>query len=326
SASARRGVSSWPWRSPLLEASTRPSASTTNSSEQSPSWRSSSRSHRASGVGQSAATVCASSPRRAQSDSLHCSSFFMRVWAMPSKACSSSGASARFSQQAQPMASRPVLPNQGSQARSAAERFMRALRRDIGRFLAVNSNITTRSEQLPDQQQNAIKWRGSAQRAHQSGANNAPKASFAHHKRAFSTGRADRLDQGLQAVAQARLQGTGLLAQTFEVQGLLQIGGHQQGNVALLHRAFPVVVMEQPAQQGGAQGLAVIGSPLVDDQPAAGVELGLAGLQKLPGQVTRTRSQIGVQIDEQQVGPLGAVQQLQRVTDADGQPRVVVQA
>src|SRR5690606_41300029 len=36
--------------------------------------------------------------------------------------------------------------------------------------------------------------------------------------------------------------------------------------------------------------------------------------------------QVGVQIDEQQVRALSAVEQLQRVADADGQARVVVQA
>src|SRR5690606_32597845 len=62
-------------------------------------------------------------------------------------------------------------------------------------------------------------------------------------------GRSKGADQRLKAVAQGRLQCLGAGAQGGEVQFLIQLGGHQQGDVALLHRALPVMVMEQAAQQ-----------------------------------------------------------------------------
>ncbi len=83
--------------------------------------------------------------------------------------------------------------------------------------------------------------------------------------------------------------------------------------------------MVQTAQQRRAQRLAVIAGPLVDHQPATGVEAFLAVFEKTPGQVGDTRTVIGVQVDEDQVGGFGAVEQLHRIADADIQTRIVIQ-
>ncbi|MNP78770.1 hypothetical protein D3C76_1764650 [compost metagenome] len=75
--------------------------------------------------------------------------------------------------------------------------------------------------------------------------------------------------------------------------------------------------MIKPAQQRSAQGLAVIGGPLVDHQPAARIEALLAVFQKAPGQMPDTRPDIGVEVDKNQVGGLGRFQQLERIADTD---------
>jgi hypothetical protein len=84
--------------------------------------------------------------------------------------------------------------------------------------------------------------------------------------------------------------------------------------------------VKQPAQQGRTQRLVAIGAPLIDDQPAAGVELLLAVFEELPGQMPGRRTGIGVQIEKNQVGRLGRGQQGHGIADTDGQPRIIGQA
>ncbi|MNC16549.1 hypothetical protein D3C75_644050 [compost metagenome] len=83
--------------------------------------------------------------------------------------------------------------------------------------------------------------------------------------------------------------------------------------------------MIQTAQQGGAQGFAIVGRPLIDDQPATRIQSLLAVFQEAPGQMTDTRTDIGIKVDENQVGRLSGVQQFQRIANADVQARIVIQ-
>ena len=83
--------------------------------------------------------------------------------------------------------------------------------------------------------------------------------------------------------------------------------------------------MIKPTQQRRAQGLAIIGGPLVDHQPATRVEALLAVFQETPGQVPDTRADIGIKVDEDQVCGFGSLQQFQGIADANVQPWIIVQ-
>ena len=84
--------------------------------------------------------------------------------------------------------------------------------------------------------------------------------------------------------------------------------------------------MVEAAQQRCAKRFAVVAGPLVDNQPAARVELLLAVFQKAPGQVPGRRAMVGIEVDKQQVGLFRAFQQFQRIADADSQARIIDQA
>ena len=114
--------------------------------------------------------------------------------------------------------------------------------------------------------------------------------------------------------------------QLLQIKLLIEIGRHQQHHIALLHRALPVMPMVEAAQQRRAKGFAVVAGPLVDDQPAAGIELLLTVFQKAPGQMAGGRTMVGIEVDKQQIGLLRTFQQLQGVANADGQARVIGQA
>lgn len=111
-----------------------------------------------------------------------------------------------------------------------------------------------------------------------------------------------------------------------QIELLLKVSRHHEDDVTLLDRQFPVMTMVEPAQQRSAQRLAVIAGPLVDHQPATGIQTLLAILQKTPGQVRNTRAMIGVQVDENQVSGLGGFQQLHRIANADIKARIIIQA
>ncbi|RMQ10423.1 3-deoxy-7-phosphoheptulonate synthase [Pseudomonas viridiflava] len=135
----------------------------------------------------------------------------------------------------------------------------------------------------------------------------------------------DRSDQRLQRVPQMRRKCLGTRTQCLDIQRLIEVGRHDQNDVALLYRQLPVMTVVQPPQQGRTQRFAVVGGPLVDDQPATGIEALLAALQKIPGQMPDARPDIGVKVDKDQVGRLCAVQQLQRIADTDIQTRIVIE-
>ncbi|MNE34906.1 hypothetical protein D3C80_1286440 [compost metagenome] len=82
----------------------------------------------------------------------------------------------------------------------------------------------------------------------------------------------------------------------------------------------------EATQQRRTQWLAVVTGPLIDHQPAPGVQALLTVFQKTPGQVRDARTMVGIQVDEDQVGAFGRLQQLHRITDTDIQARVIIQA
>ncbi|RMT29535.1 Phospho-2-dehydro-3-deoxyheptonate aldolase, s II [Pseudomonas syringae pv. spinaceae] len=133
------------------------------------------------------------------------------------------------------------------------------------------------------------------------------------------------LDQRLQRVTQIRRKGLGTPIQRIDIQRLVQVSRHDEDDVALFHRQLPIMTVVKAAQQRRAQWLAIVRGPLVDDQPAAGTEPLLATLQEIPGQMPDARPDIGVQVDEDQVGRLGAAQQLQRIANPYVQARIVVE-
>src|SRR5690606_4689820 len=100
----------------------------------------------------------------------------------------------------------------------------------------------------------------------------------------------------------------------------------QQYDIALLHRALPVIPVIETAQQRRSQWLAVVARPLVDDQPAARIELLTTVFEKAPGQVTDARPLVGIQVEKDQVGGFRTVEQLDGISDANGQPRIIVEA
>jgi len=134
------------------------------------------------------------------------------------------------------------------------------------------------------------------------------------------------VDQRLQRITKLRLQRGSALADRRVVELLIQLGGHQHHHIALHHRALPVMAVIKATQQRSAQRLAIIASPLIDDQPATGVELGPAVVEKTPGQMADAGAGIGVQVDEDQVRAFRAGQQLHGITDTHGQARIIFQA
>ena len=82
----------------------------------------------------------------------------------------------------------------------------------------------------------------------------------------------------------------------------------------------------ETAQQSSAQRFAVVPGPLVDHQPATGIQTLLAILKEAPCQMCNPWTVIGVQVNKDQVGGFGTIEQLHGIANADVQPWVVVQA